>query len=261
MKERDSKFVDDRGRPRLADCAVLFVDVLGVRAMNRSRRAGQHLRELEAAVNGAYRDFLREDSPWPAAFFSDTLVLAAPVDAGGEEAAVTGLAVQAAWLQLDLVRRGFFVRGALTLGRFHIRGGLIFGPALVEAYELERDAAIYPRVVLGRRAEEAQRATLAPTSRGAMRQGQLLLRDDDGHAFVDYLGLPLEEPQDPTSVICAHRDTVTQRLREYRIERRTWEKYRWVAEYHNQVVQDRVRGGESLAVPASELVRRFVTFA
>ncbi len=235
------------------------MDVLGVRHMTRGRAATQNLRELSSAVT-VWRHVLREDSPWPAAFFSDTLVLADPVKRGeSAEAAVTGLAAQAGWLQLELVRRGFFVRGALTLGGFHIYGGLIFGPALVEAYELEQ-RAVQPRVVLGEKAEECLRATVSRLRRSE-RLGQPLLRDYDGHAFVDYLALALESPEDPTEVLRAHRDKILERLREHRGERDTWEKYRWAAEYHNQVVGERMPGAEKLAVPEAEVGRRFLTFA
>lgn len=97
-----------------------------------------------------YRDFLTEDSPWPAALFSDTLVLAAPVlRKDDEEAAIGGLVVQAAWLQLNLIAEGFFARGGLSFGRFHIRDGLVFGPALVEAYDLESKTAIHRGSCLG----------------------------------------------------------------------------------------------------------------
>jgi hypothetical protein len=63
------------GTPKLERCAVLFIDLLGVRAMNRGprRRVQQHLVELDRAVTGMYRDYLKPESPWPAAFFSDTL--------------------------------------------------------------------------------------------------------------------------------------------------------------------------------------------
>jgi hypothetical protein len=235
------------------------MDVLGVREMTRGRAAGRNLRELSDAVS-VWRSVLREDSHWPAAFFSDTLVLADPVGRGGStEAAVTGLAAQAGWLQLELVQRGFFVRGALTLGQFHIYGGLIFGPALVEAYELEQKA-VQPRIVLGAKAEECQRAA-ASRLRRSERLGQPLLRDYDGHAFIDYLSLPFELPEDPTEVMRAHRDAIAERLREHRGERTTWEKYRWAAEYHNQIVGERMPAGARLAVPETELRRRFLAFA
>jgi hypothetical protein len=95
-------FVTRMGTPRLVDCAVLFLDLLGVRAMTRGsqRQVARRLRDLERAVSRQYRNYLQPDSRWPAAFFSDTLVLAAPVDEfGGKASAVDGLLLQAALLQ------------------------------------------------------------------------------------------------------------------------------------------------------------------
>jgi hypothetical protein len=60
------------------------------------------------------------------------------------------------------VREDFFVRGGLTVDLFHIREGLIFGPALVEAYELESRHAVHPRVVL--RNTGGSRSTTTPSS-------------------------------------------------------------------------------------------------
>jgi len=44
---------------------------------------------------------------------------------------------------------------------FHIREGLLFGPALVAAYELEQEAAVNPRIVLSDDFAKAQRDALA----------------------------------------------------------------------------------------------------
>lgn len=158
----DRPFVKRNGEPKLVRCAVLFVDILGVREMNLGREAATNLIKLERAISRTYRDFLDPRSAWRAAFFSDTLVLATPVDeAGGDEYAVGGLAVQAALLQLDLARQGFFLRGGISIGQFHIRHGLIFGPALVDAYELENRTAVQPRVVFARAAESTKQDFIA----------------------------------------------------------------------------------------------------
>jgi hypothetical protein len=61
----DRVFVTRRGTPKLVKCAVLFVDLLGVREMNRSPHAQEHLIALERAVTGMYRDYLRAESPGP----------------------------------------------------------------------------------------------------------------------------------------------------------------------------------------------------
>lgn len=231
--------------------------------MSRNSDADAQLRHLVDAVRGAYRNFLAKDSPWPAAFFSDTFVAASPVghEPRADEVAVAELVEQAAWLQLDLLDRGFFVRGAVTLGPFYIQGGLVFGPALIEAYELERDAAVHPRIVLGPRAEEAQRQAASAPESAAGLQSQPLLCDDDGRVFVDYLRVLLEDPQDPTPALKGYRDAVATRLQEHRRERHIWEKYRWVAEYHNQILAAQPPKIASLAVPIELITRRFLPLA
>jgi hypothetical protein len=255
-------FVDAAGHPRLAPCAVLFIDLLGVRAMNASPQVGQHLRDLDRAVGGMYRNFLAADSPWPAAFFSDTLVLTSPVlPAGEEESAIGSLIVQAAWLQLNLIQAGFFARGGLSLGDFHIRDGLLFGPALVEAAEIEHAKAVHPRVVLSPSAVASQERDLAFYSDAAQSpQNSLLLRDGDGQVFINYLALLLDEPTDPAPAFEMHRDAVVERLRRHQVDKRIWEKYRWAAEYHNAVCAARLPNRPELLVPHTVATWQFAPF-
>ena len=128
----DYAFLDEDGTPRLARCALLFLDLLGVTEMARSSRAQQNLVDLEQAIRGLQlRDFLDPNSAWPAAIFSDTLVMAAPTQLfGGDEAAIATLLLQVSSLQLSLAERGFFARGSITLGEFYLRDELVFGDAV-----------------------------------------------------------------------------------------------------------------------------------
>lgn len=208
-----------------------------------------------------YRDYLTPRSPWPAALFSDTLVLAAPVlPPGDEESAIGGLVIQTAWLQLNFVQAGFFVRGGLSLGRFHIRDGLIFGPALVEAYELESKVADHPRVLLGSAAARSQLdATAAYAEPRSSPQCLLLRRDADGHTFIDYLSLLLDEPVDPRPDIAMHRDRIVAQLGAHARNKRVWEKYRWVAEYHNDFIRRRLQD-KQLQVPSDAMTWQFSDF-
>jgi hypothetical protein len=225
-----SPFIDD-DEPQLVHCAVLFVDILGVREMNRTEDAARHLVALDRAVRRSYRDFLDPRSRWRSSFFSDSLVLAAPCsEFAGDAFAVGGLIEQAAILQFDLSLEGFFLRGGLSLGDFHIHDGLIFGPALVAAHEVESRVAIYPRIVLDSAADDAKRSYLvAPQPTEALAP---LMRDGDRRAFVDYLGMQFDDP-DSDRLFALHRRVVTEKLQANRSSKRVWEKYRWVAEYHN----------------------------
>jgi hypothetical protein len=46
------------------------------------------------------------------------------------------------------LRLGFLVRGAATIGKLYHANGVVFGEALIEAVELEKRTAVYPRVIL-----------------------------------------------------------------------------------------------------------------
>jgi hypothetical protein len=245
-------FLTRSGRPLLVRCAVLFVDLLGVREMNMSPRVAGHLVALHNAVSVMHRDFFGEPSRYRSAFFSDTLVLAAPIVRETDDATeVEGLVRHARWLQTNLLAEGFFVRGGLSLGSLHVSDHLLFGPALVEAYDLESRAAVHPRIVLSWAAAETQRGTIG---------GSTLMCDDDGQTFVDYLGATFQEPEDPFPVLQDHRDTVVNRLHSSRRQKRRWEKYRWLGEYHNAVVRQRLPKADELLIAPSTMTWQFSSF-
>jgi hypothetical protein len=46
------------------------------------------------------------------------------------------------------VRIGFLVRGGISLGKLYHAGGVVFGPAMVESFNLESRLANYPRIAV-----------------------------------------------------------------------------------------------------------------
>lgn len=220
------------------------------------------LRQLEEATRRTFRDFLSPESPWPSAFFSDTLVLAAPfAGPDPEEAALGGLIVQAAYLQLNLIQHDWFLRGGLALGDVHLRDGLVYGPALIDAYEVEDSRAVQPRIVLSDAATESQLQALSYYAEPAdSPENRLLLRDDDGLVFVDYLSVLFDEPDDPRPGLAMHRDRVLRLLEEHRANRQIWEKYRWVAEYHNHTCLKQLADDEQLLIPGASVASHFHAF-
>jgi hypothetical protein len=234
--------------PRLIRCAVLFLDLLGVRAMNAGADGDvqKRLVALDNAIGETVRHYVGPDANFPATFFSDTLVVAMPAEDPAD--AVQLLIEDAARLQMALAAKGFFVRGGLSLGLFYVGRGLIFGPALVEAYELESHQAVHPRIVLSRDAEAA-----------VPRDSTALMRDGDGWAFVNYLDPLLEVREGPDADLEAHREQVMRGLFDHRGDKRIWEKYRWSAEYHNAFV---ARSGiDGMDVEADATTWRFSAFA
>lgn len=75
------------------------------------------------------------------------------------------------------LRIGFLVRGGATIGKLYHAHGVVFGEALVDAFRIESQTSIYPRVVLSRQI----------TSRPAWIQKQIgIAKDHDGLYRLDY---------------------------------------------------------------------------
>jgi hypothetical protein len=218
-----------------------------------------HLIELDRVLRRTFRDFLAEDTPWPSALLSDSLVVANPTTPNSDDVFVLGeMLIQAAILQLQLAAGGFFARGALTIGDIHIHDRMVFGPALVEAYDAERREAVNPRVVLTSKACEVLRADIATyTDPAGAPQAEFLIADQDGVVFIDYLRMLLDE-LDPIHQLEHHRTVVERKLAAHRKEGRIWEKYRWVAEYHNHFCRRTIKNGP--LIPEGETAMRLQDF-
>jgi hypothetical protein len=242
----DDVFVDGAGKPRLIDCGVLYIDLLGVSAMTEARDPQQELADLDAVLRGSFRDYHRSNE-WIATMFSDLLVVATPAD--GPEV-LAGLIEQGALLQLDLALKGFFLRGGFAVGLFHDMEDIVFGPALVEAHRLEQDRAVHPRVVLSDHATKCVKGHDVP-----------LMVDSDGRAFVDYLAPAFDDTTvDVDRVLDSHRKVVGGKLRRYREDSHRWSKYRWVAEYHNAVCGQRRPESPKLLIDVGRTDKRFGKF-
>ena len=47
-----------------------------------------------------------------------------------------------------MMSKGILLRGGITVGQLCHKDNIVYGPAMVEAYELESKSAIYPRVIV-----------------------------------------------------------------------------------------------------------------
>lgn len=79
--------------------------------------------------------------------FSDSLVLSAEAQ---DEASVSGLIELAAKVNYRLWREhNILTRGGITIGKLiHREGGVLIGPAMIRAYEIESTLSVYPRILI-----------------------------------------------------------------------------------------------------------------
>lgn len=138
--------------------------------------------------------------------------------------------------QASLALRGVFLRGGMCLGRIHTDSTFVFGPGLVKAYKLERDYAVFPRIVIDRQLVHDNQ----DIAKDYIRRG------DDGAYFLDYLhGVFLrmhiwpDADESALSFLRSHKQRLERFISDNVRERdpRVRQKYLWLALYHNSVVQ------------------------
>jgi hypothetical protein len=163
---------------------VAFIDVLGFSELVKASDTDQTARvkianlimtnELFAKFVGGFLPRLNGE----AAFFSDSFVLS--MDYGR----VFQLIKEIGYLCRRLLTLGLPCRGAITTGLLYHRERVVVGPALVDAYQLERSVAIYPRVILDDASGASWINEFAPPPLHAHCEAWVK-KDHDGRHFID----------------------------------------------------------------------------
>jgi len=163
---------------------------------------------------------------------------------------------------MEVAIQRFFIRGAITVGPHCDRGDVCFGPALIEAYEAERQLANWPRVIVLPKALELIAHGRHP----------YLRRDDAGITYVDYLllctanlliqsrtpekkqaglhpfswVLLMEKHKTSLDVAVQNLDMNTPQFLS------TLSKYHSLAQYHNRYLRQVIQGGKNF--PLTEVL-------
>ena len=237
--------------PILMPAFVLYADILGFRDLTkRAFEAGKgtdFLRRIKRSLDSAY-EVVREAGTWSEEFpypldikfFTDNVVVAYPLSAPEHdygESELIELLMLFAYVQAILAADGFFLRGAIAYGDHYQDDAIVYGDALIEAYELDLSGGP-PRLVIAPSAECQIRRQLTSYG-GLVPHHDLLLEDPaDGSLFVNYLETAYSNlPDAPVDqkLLATHGTEVGKNLQEYIRNPRVGKKYEWVAVYHNYV--------------------------
>ena len=106
-------------------------------------------------ITPTHQDFDKEvRTKWPISIthFSDCIVMSAPININGS----CDLLIRAVnELMYSFFDRGILLRGGISIGKLvHESSGVLFGPGLIEAYQLESNEAKYPRLVVSKSSRE-----------------------------------------------------------------------------------------------------------
>lgn len=239
-------FATKDGQTHVQASIVAYFDVLGftaeMRAAQQAGRSDEFLQRVSSTVKGWYeaaRDtsddiFDVDQRLWELKAFTDNVVIGHPIRHGGEPE-LGHLMSDVAMLQLAFILEGdLFMRGGIAAGELYMDDDLAYGSALLDAVAAEKRADV-PRVVLDPSAETLVSAQLEQYASVALApHARILLRDEDGQLFINYLAAAFEYSSGSIEGwVADHRNRVVDRLTRHRGAPRVWAKYAWVARYHN----------------------------
>jgi hypothetical protein len=148
-----------------------------------------------------------------------------------------------AYIQASLILNGVFIRGAMTVGDVYVQDRLIFGPASIRGYELERTVALYPRIVMDSRVFESFNESIElRTSVSADERHELagiLSRDADNVWFVDYLRAKQKEVRQHATYgafLMEHKKIISPAVSGIKELDDRFTKLGWAISYHNRAV-------------------------
>jgi hypothetical protein len=230
---------DDQARTEIkyTQRVLGYVDVLGWRdlirksaqdfsvmaTVDKAVKALTLARENVTLLKGIDDEFAPEMT-----VFSDTLVVSGPVDAVSIELLVG----QVQMFALSLMAKGLYTRGAIVQGPLHHKDGVILGPALVEAYELESSAAKYPRILIP---DTGLATAILALPRSGFPPHRSVLEDFDGMPVLNVFGgiLPGDAP-----AINVIRDRVSKDLLDHRADAGIRAKLGWLRKFIDRVVAE-----------------------
>ena len=223
---------------KLKKCVLSYIDILGfanqVRAIDSKAKLKKAQERVKSFVSNLGAD---EDAKISVTSFSDCVIRTVSIEKNDSVkdvflSEVTRLCNVQLWCAQD----GIVVRGGLTIGN-HFSGMLkakgtrkfqsVISPALVEAYTLESQHAIFPRIITTK--EIVQKLNLNP--------GHCVLRDQKTDLyFLDYLmHCYYENGTLDHFQIDAHKKLIQEGLLSNSPS--IQKKYRWLKKYHNNSLE------------------------
>jgi hypothetical protein len=234
----------------LKNSICAFLDILGFsEAIERAYKAGTQfelLEEIATALNAAkerLKDWQSGSDPiLDVRFFTDCLVIRRTNFTNDGIMELMDVCFAVNDFQLTMARKGFFVRGGISIGTMEVNDTIVFGDALVKAHQLENTKARTPRVILDPNLKLTLDQYISTKPFHSNQWNGLLMSDVDGHYFVNYL-LAIYEPdifalggrvmRPNEEKLAEHRQQIEKHLRETVADPHIWSKYFWSANYHD----------------------------
>ena len=172
---------------KMEEYVVAFIDILGA-----SKKIRDNSEESLNIVHTVYekalasREQLYENNSIKklkplVKIFSDNIVIAVPTKENGDFSAFISIAILSGLIQHEFLHYKYLVRGGIAIGDFFVDDTMLWGKALLDAYYIENNVSIYPRIVI--HPETVAKLHLATNEK----RQKWIRQDTDGLFFVDYM--------------------------------------------------------------------------
>jgi hypothetical protein len=222
---------------------VAFLDILGFKSMVYNQGNNRKFTLMFKMINEINKMNLSKMhlKGLKITSISDSIVVSVPYK---EKASFEKITRTLYELDRLFFSQGFLLRGAITIGDIYHENGIVFGPAVVEAYFLEHDCAIYPRCIVKKNAlHEGLKTCNSNFGRNDMKE--LYQQDIDGLFFYNYLrdefefqlyeDRRLENPCKIYDKMLEVKCFIEGFLKEIYSDR-VLMKYEWLKRYYNNIV-------------------------
>ena len=234
--------------------AVLYLDILGFKeAICQSEKDPSEFEKILKAVNSIFREKETNyngplkgcDIGVDISTFSDCIVVSKTLDTPNSFFCLVNMAYFAL---TEMIEYGFFARGAIAIGNLYHDEKVVFGQAMVDAYLMESNSAIYPRVIIKKTDLERMITDNNFNSRDDERRyyGHVTQIDNDGFVFVDFLTPNHQFDYDEGYywLLGKTKKLIVDGLNKYKNDARVLPKYEWLKTYFNETLARLVQSEE-----------------
>lgn len=192
----------------------------------------------EEHYHGFYANFQAIDKE--VSVFSDSIVISYSQSVSG---GLFYILMDLIYICIRLNQNGIFVRGGISFGELYHKNHVCFGPALIEAYHLEQDCAIYPRIIVNEstiiNGIKIHGLANAPKQESQYLAQLLEQGENDKLIYLDYLSQSqeMDEPNEFYLILKSIKKHIVRNLIDSKYNRKVFKKYRWFSKYYNKTIK------------------------
>jgi len=236
-------YKDGKGNNILRKSFCTYFDILGF--SDKIKNEDYSYFDMYLSVLKIEMDYIKEEQElegygnfFELKVFTDNFVFGYPWQSEDGEADLGRLFDVLSHIQYNFAIANIFIRGAIALGDLFMDENIVLGKALIEAYKLETEKAIFPRIILSNNvlAEVKKHIGYYKYNDYAPQYEEYLL-DIDGQYFLNYLLIAIRDFDGQVDItdqmIESHKKIVELNLQNNANDFALFEKYAWVGKYHN----------------------------